>query len=73
MENDTTATYRRRAEDKVMDMLGERIDRVESALEQHVKTCAAQQQKVMWGLISVLGGIGWLVLKSLPIFASVAK
>lgn len=79
-ENDENLHYegpRRRGNDAVVDLLRDRIDGVSeeshatrSALENHVTSCAKQQQKVLWAII---GTFGWVVAHSPEVVGFMGK
>jgi len=55
--------YDRRQNDKVADIMYDRISELSGQLQSHITDCSAQSKKLFWAVLAVLG---WLVVHSLP-------
>jgi len=55
--------HNRRQEDRVSDMMNDRISELSQQLQAHITDCSAQSKKLFWAVLAVLG---WLIVHSLP-------
>ena len=53
----------RRQDDKVAEMMNDRISELSQQLQAHITDCSEQSRKLFWAVLSVLA---FLVVKSLP-------